>query len=458
MKDILIIGGGISGLALAWKLKQSLDGAARIRVFEARPRGGGTLWTERAGGYTLETGANGFLNREPTARLCQELGLADELVAANSSARHRYLFLGEKLRALPDGPLGLLGSGILSTTGKLKLLAEHWAKASVSADESVHEFGCRRLGKEATETLLDAAVTGIHAGDIRKLSFRASFPRLAKMEQDSGSLTRALLLPKRGSGTDPSLANTDSSRRRLHLATLTGGMGTLVVRLLDKLAENVQLDRSVVSLTREASDWRVVGAELDEQFDIVALTCPGFAQARMLASLDAELSREIDEIQYNSAVVCTLGYSTDSLPRVPTGFGYLAPAGLGRPVLGVVFSSAVFPQQAPTGHFQFRAILGGSLRPDVVSWSDQEIVDAVRQDLRLTLDVHAPPSFEWICRWPRAIPQYTVGHLARLERIQSLGQRHPGLILGGSAYRGVGLNDCIVDAEKLTRQIRNLLS
>jgi oxygen-dependent protoporphyrinogen oxidase len=375
------------------------------------------------------------------------LGLESELLRANRSARRRYVFLGDRLRALPRGPLGLLASGILSARGKAKLLSEPWAKPRAIADESVHEFGCRRLGKEATETLLDAAATGIHAGDIRKLSLRACFPRIAKMEVDSGSLTRAILWPSRR----------DEQPRRLRLTTLQGGMESLVVRLAERLQEGVELDRPVLSLKRNELGWKVVTHGGEDSFDVVALTCPAYEQARLLASLDEELSREIGNIEHNSAVVCTLGYSLDDLPRVPTGFGYLAPAGLGRPVLGVIFSSAVFPQQAPTGHFQFRAILGGSRRPDVIDWTDAAIVDALRKDLLATLGIEAPPAFEWIYRWPKAIPQYHVGHLDRLERIEKLRMKYPGLILGGSGYRGAGVNDCIVDAELLSEGIRAIM-
>lgn len=446
------MGAGISGLALAWRLKQHCSGAARIRLVEAKSRVGGTLWTDRAGGYRLETGPSSFLGRAATLRLCRELGLESDLRFADPTARDRYVFLGDHLRRLPRGPVGLLTSGLLGLRGKARLLAEHWAKPGSSSDETVYEFGCRRLGREATENLLDAVVTGIYAGDSRRLSLRACFPRLAKMELESGSLTRALLQRKRDEG-----ATGSEGVGILRLATIDGGMGALVLRLHEKLEDHVELDRRVASLEAGPDGWRVAGEGWEGRFDVVALTCPAHEQQQILSTVDGELAREIGQIEYNSVVVCVLGYSTSDLARVPRGFGYLAPAGLGRAVLGVIFSSAVFPNQAPTGSFQFRAILGGSRRPDVVDWSDEAVVETVRGDLECTLGIRVPPSFHWIWRWPKAIPQYHAGHLARLERIESRRLAHPGLVLGGNAYRGAGVNDCIADAERLAIAVRDYL-
>ena len=178
---------------------------------------------------------------------------------------------------------------------------------------------------------------------------------------------------------------------------------------------------------------------------------------QLTQSFDDQLSEQIGGIPYASATVAVLGYPVSSLPEVPQGFGYLAPARLGRPVLGVIYSSSLFPGQAPPEHVQFRAILGGWKRPEVVQWSDKDIISAVRQDLQATLGIVVEPTFRWIHRWPKAIPQYHVGHLERLKRIELRRAHHPGLFLGGNVYRGVALNDCIADAELTACQVQDFL-
>jgi len=462
---IAIIGAGISGLATAWHLQQMFGDAAEIQVLEKNSHVGGTAWTEHRDGYLLERGPNGFLdNRESTLRLCDAIGLTNRLVRANPSSGSRFIFLGDHLRALPSSLFSFLTSDLLSVKGKLRVACERFiAPKRDDADESIYQFGCRRIGKEATEAFLDAFVTGILAGDSRALSLPASFPRMREMESKYGGLFRAMgqLAKERRAASKISGEKQESTpvgSPRGHLTTIAGGMGILLTTLASRLNRPPVLNAPVDRIARTANQrWHVHHAQGIADVDAIVLSSPGQTQSQLMKPIDAGLSREIEEIAYASATVVVLGFPIEKLKKVPQGFGYLAPARLGRPVLGVIFSNSIFPDQSPAGHVQFRAILGGSKRPDVVDWPDEQIIDAVRQDLRTTLGIDADPSFRWVHRWPRAIPQYHLGHLERLQRIERRRLQQPGLFLGGNLYRGVALNDCIVDAEKIASSVRDFV-
>ncbi|MBX9655915.1 protoporphyrinogen oxidase [bacterium] len=463
---IAVVGAGISGLATAWNLQQILPPDSDITVFERSSHVGGTAWTEHSEGYLLERGPNGFLdNRESTLRLCDSIGLTDRLVRANPSSNTRFIFLGDHLRALPASLMSFLTSDLLSWKGKLRVAWERFIRPKLDGgDESIYDFGCRRIGKEATEALLDAFVTGILAGESRQLSLPASFPRMREMEMKYGGLFRAMnqLAKERKANAKKLDQNQEPApigSPRGHLTTIAGGMGVLLTTLASRLNRPPILNTAVDRIERASHQrWHVHHDQRVTEVDAVILSSPGQTQAQLLRPIDPELSREIEGIAYAPATVVVLGFPVAKFTKVPQGFGYLAPARLGRPVLGVIFSSSIFPHQSPEGYVQFRAILGGSKRPDVVDWSDDQIVAAVRDDLRITLRIEAEPSFRWIHRWPRAIPQYHLGHLDRLQRIEERRRQHPGLFLGGNLYRGVALNDCIVDAEKTAASVRDFIA
>ena len=458
-KRVAIVGGGLAGLATAFGLCQR--GVTDLLVCDA---GGGKLATARVDGVLCEGGPNGFLDNKPsTLDLCDQLGLTGELVRADESAARRFVFLGDRLRELPASPGAFLRSDLLSVRGRLRVLAEPWVRGRPSnvpvgdagfADESVYDFGVRRIGREATEKLLDTLVTGIHAGDPKLLSLPACFPRLAELEREHGSLIRA---QKRLAKERKRLAAEGITELPPGRGTLTApreGMGRICQRLREWLAEHpdVKFAGAAERLVR-GERWTVAAGAHAWQTAAVVLACPAYAAAPLLRTAALpELAEEAAAIRNAPATVAVVSYHRADLPRPPNGFGYLAPQRLGRPVLGVIWSSCVMPGQAPEDRFAFRAILGGWNRPDVADWNDAAVVDAVRQDLRTTLNIAAEPATAWIRRWPRAIPQYHVGHLGRLARIESLLNAVPGLHLTGNSYRGVAVNDVTADADRTADQ------
>lgn len=460
--SIVVVGGGISGLSIAWYLRRALPETPLV-VLESNTRPGGKVWTDRSKGYLIESGPNGFLdNKTSTIELCQSLDIAHQLVAADEHAAHRFIFLGDRLRELPTSPGRFLTSDLLSLRGKLRAIWEHFTPPKLTqGDESIQQFGARRFGHEATDVLLDAMVTGIYAGDPGLLSLPACFPKLAEMERQFGGIIRGqmAMAKQKPSETTP---GSPAVKRTLGGTLLAprAGMGAIIEALEEKLKGNLLLSKPARAIERVGEGkWRVRGDGAEEwPAEAVILACPADFQASLLQSVDANLAKDVGKVSYAAAVVAGVGYPIDAIPEFPLGFGYIAPERLNRPVLGVIWSSSVFSEQAPPGFYQFRAILGGWRRADVANWDDDAILRAVREDLRIALGITASPDHSTIVRWPKGIPQYQIGHLERIRRIGERAANYPGLFLGGNSYRGVSINDCTQDAEAIGKAVVKYLN
>jgi oxygen-dependent protoporphyrinogen oxidase len=493
-RRFVIVGGGISGLATARHLEALADErglAIDVTLLEAGARVGGLIGTRLDGHWRLETGPNGFLDgRAATLRTVRLAGLADaDLVRADESMKRRFLFLGDRLREFPRSFAALVASDLLSWRGKLRLLAEPFIRRGGFPEESIAAFGRRRLGREASERLLEAAVTGILAGDTERLSLAAAFPRLADLERRHrslllGQLVRSLFPPKperspyrRGPLSLARATELGGSRGLGKLTAPAGGMRVMVDRLAESLRRppiaGVRVRELVPESTRRrqriATDlrgeppgpdadikapWLVRGAGNDAwPADDVIVATPAAEAARLLEPLDSELAQLVGGIETVPALVVGLGYRCTDLPVEPRGFGWIAPGKLGRAVLGVIWSSAIFPEQAPEGCFHFRAILGGQRHPELLGLADDELIRLTRDELRLTLRVTADPIRAEVIRWPAAIPQYRPDHLHRLNRIDARLAGLPGLHLTGASYRGVAVNDCCEQGERLASRL-----
>lgn len=457
------MGGGVSGLATAFYIRRLAAEAASaidVTVLESESRPGGRVWTNRVDGFQIESGANGFLdNNRATIELCANLELDDELITANESSRARYVFWNDRLHEVPTGPRSLWRSQLLSARGKLRLLAERLVPRRRDAgDESVHAFAVRRFGREAAEVLVDAMVTGIHAGDAQLLSLPAAFPRMAQLEREYGSLFRAMPRVRRLRMAEARAAGRPlppggSPGGQLH--SLRGGMGRLIERLAESCGRRLSTGTAVraIEFTHERQ-WSVRGDGRDYwAADALVLACPSFVQARLIEPIDPALAAELDRIAYNSVVVVGLGFRNSELPRSLDGFGYLTPQRTRRDVLGVLWSSSIFGNRAPDGAVLLQCMCGGWNRPEIVGWPDARVLESVRRDLAETLGISATPIVQHIHRWPQAIPQYQLGHLQRVSRIEQLRQRHAGLFLTGNCLRGVAVNDCTAEARRCAAEV-----
>jgi oxygen-dependent protoporphyrinogen oxidase len=459
VKKIVIIGGGISGLATAWLLREKGRAAGKeleITLLEKEERPGGKIWSIKSDGYICEWGPNGFLDSKPqTLDLCRALGVEQNLHRSNDNARKRFIYSGGQLHQLPDGAPAFLKSRLISWPGKLRLALEPtpFIKASpAGVDETLAAFGRRRLGGEALDKLIAPMVSGIFAGDPETMSLVSCFPRIAELEREYGGLIRAMIMLAKKKKRDQEAGKVVSSAAGPGgvLTSFREGIQSLPDALATSLGDIVRPGSPVISVGKGGAAPYLVkcsdGSELEA--DLVIVASPAFAAAEMLAALDSGIAGKLRQIPYASMTVICFGYSRGQIARSLDGFGYLIPKKEGLSTLGTLWDSSMFENRAPEGKVLLRSMMGGACFPEYVKLSDDEVVARVRKDLSLTMGIDAAPEFVRIFRHPQAIPQYTVGHGARLQTLAEALRTYPGLILTGNSYRGIGLNDCVAAAER----------
>ncbi|MBS0211406.1 MAG: protoporphyrinogen oxidase [Planctomycetes bacterium] len=455
-----MIGGGISGLAAAYHLGERHP-AVQVTLFEASPRLGGVLQTDRRDGYLLERSADNFITNVPWARdLCERLGLGNELIGTSAVDRRVYVVHRGKLRAIPEGFMLLapqrlwpiITTPVLSLPGKLRMLAEAFVpRRSSDDDESLQAFAVRRLGKEAFEQLVQPLVGGIYTADSSKLSLAATLPRFIEMEQQHGSLIRAALKQRKAEQA----SEKGSGARYGLFMTPRGGVQALIDALAAKLsAVNIHTGTPVERLERVENRWRIAtGAGDPQEFDGLIVSVSAVQAGKLLAAIDHELGATLREIPYAGSAVVLLGYRQSQFARPIEGFGVVVPEVERREVLSISFSSQKYPDRAPPGCVLLRVFFGGAARPDQLTWADARLVDAARRELGDLLGVTGEPELVEVARWPHHMPQYHVGHLDRVATIERRAAEQPHLALCGSAYRGVGIPNCIHSAQQAAEQV-----
>jgi len=452
---IVVVGGGISGLATAYALHERSRDANQsndIVVLEAGEAIGGTIATTPSNGFLCEGGPNGFLDSKPhTLALIRRLGLSEQVLTSSDAARRRFVMIKGRLHELPTTPGAFLRSGLLTLGGRLRVLGERWVGRATDVDETVAAFARRRLGTQVAQRLIDPFVSGVFAGDPELLSLRVTFPRLHELETEFGSLIRASSKLRKKRGPQEGGAAGPGGR----LTSFSEGMGTLTKALAQALAPNVHCNSPVVSLSRENDRWAVVtAAGASESADCVILAIPAYRAAALLAPLDKALSEPLNSIPYASVAVVALGFHRDAVQHPLDGFGFLIPHQESRKILGCLWTSSVFPgRRAPDNHVLLRSMVGGARAGERVALDDASMVALVRAELDTVLGLEGDPALVHVRRYDRAIPQYTVGHLDRVEALEQACSQWPGLFVTGNAFRGVGINDCTREAEELADRL-----
>jgi len=457
--SIAVIGGGIAGLTTAYEIlerSQRQERGVDVLCLEASDRPGGNIRSTREDGFLYEWAANGFLDNAPaTVTLVRRLGLEDRVLKAQEAAEKRFIFRKGRLREVPMTPPAFLTSGILSLPGKLRLMLEPVIPSRRSdAEESVFDFASRRIGPEAASVLVDAMVSGIYAGNVKRLSLEGTFPKMRAMERDHGTLFRAMLAKRKEAAASGKTAGGPSGPGG-RLTSFKDGLQELVDTLGRAVGPNLKLSTPVTRLSSMGlRGFRInprEGKPLD--VDAVVLACPAWTAAGMVESVDRELSRTLGSIPSASLSVVHLGFRLKDLGRDLDGFGFLVPRGQGPRVLGVLWASSIFEQRAPDDSVLLTAMIGGAHDPGTLDLDDGSLLGVVRDDLRKTMGVAADPCFMRVVRHPRGIPQYDLGHMQRLATIDERLGDLPGLWLAGNSYRGIAINACVEEAPRIAESV-----
>jgi oxygen-dependent protoporphyrinogen oxidase len=459
MKRVAIVGGGIAGLAVAYALRsRSAPGEIDVTLYEKGDRCGGNLRSERINGFLCEWAANGFLdNSPPTLDLARAVGLEPSVLRSNDSARRRFIFRDRRLHAIPGGPLAFARSGMLSWRGKLRVMGEPFARSRPPVDESIHEFAARRIGREAAEIMIDSMVSGIFAGDARRLSLKACFPKMWDMETQYGGLVRALVAKQWSRRRERRSGSVAIGAPAGTLTSFREGTEALPRALVASLADSVCLEALATRL--DFANGRLQLSVRDRGVcpaDAVVLAGPALQSAVLVASLDEHLAHHLADIETAPIVVVCLGYDAAGVERergALDGFGFLIPRVEGRRALGVLWDSSIFPNRAPEGAALIRVMLGGARDRGALNLSDADVLNVVRSDVRETMGLARPPDFVKIIRHRVGIPQCTIGHLDRLAEIEDRLSRIPGLYLAGNSYYGPSINACIAEAGPLADRV-----
>jgi protoporphyrinogen/coproporphyrinogen III oxidase len=468
-RKIVVIGGGITGLAAAFRLSE-LHTACRVLLLEADSRTGGVLRSETHGAYLAEYGPDMFSTADPWAmQLCQRLGLDQELVNTDERFRRALIVKRGRLLAIPEGfvllqprkLLPLLLSPLLSLRGRLRLLAEPFIVARRDTrDESLAAFAIRRFGREAFERMIQPLVGSIYTADAHQLSMRATMSRFVALEQQHGSLIRAALAARKSSSSNQTQENNRSAsgaRYGMFVAPRLG-MQQLVDTLSARLHDCLRLNHRVTSLEqRPGGGWRVAWQSPDgraeaSECDAVIVATPARVAARLLR-WRPELAEMLEGIPQASSAVALLGYEKKQISHPLDAFGFVVPICERRNVLAASFASVKFPGRAPENRVLIRVFVGGACQPHLLEQPDETILAMAHQELKELLGIDGSPDLSRLIRWNEAMPQYHVGHLDRVERIEQAVARLPNLALAGNAYQGVGIPFCVHSGERAAESI-----
>ena len=440
--DVLIVGGGIAGLATAYELHRRGIG---FRLLERADRTGGVILSERVDGFTFDAGPDALLIQKPAAiALCKELGLGDRLFPT-SEPRAAFILRGHTLHPLPESSVlgiprnvsALAATRLFSIAGKARMAAELFIRPRTdgATDESIASFIGRRFGAEAVTYLAEPLLAGIHAGDVNRLSMRALFPRFLEAERKHGSVLRAfrqIRQPKSSNGA---------------FMSLPGGLEEIVDALMRSLpGGSISLNAPVASIDRD-TDF-LVTLESGQRFSARAVVCcaPAYVASALLGRVDGELARLCGTIPYASSATVTLAYRREDVEHPLRGSGFVVPRVEGTTIMAGSWISSKWRMRAPEGRVLLRTFIGGARDPKAMERGDDDLVATSHAEMASLLGIRGAPLFSRLHRWNRANAQHDVGHLETIAAIERRLSSVPGLFVTGSGFRGVGVPDCVADA------------
>lgn len=435
-----IVGAGLSGLSTAFYARRAQPGA-EVVVYEADDRAGGALRTVEVQGFRFEWGGNGFLTNKPDCLgLLKDSGGEHLLLPSSDLARKRYIYT-DRLMRMPDSPGLFARSPIMSPLAKLRMLGELVVPPRRDGvDETLREFGDRRLGAGFTNVFLDAMSAGIYGSTPDRISVKAAFPLIVALEREHGGLFRGMLA-KRKKEAGPGGVLTSTVR----------GVSTMIEHVAAQGGASIRCRDPVDAVERVGSHYVIHSASGAREFDRVVVASTSYAAARILRTLDADIARRLAAIEYSPIAVVGFGYRNLSHPL--DGFGLLTTSSAKLPVLGVLWDSSIFPDRAPSGAKSLRSMIGGQRSPELVDQDDAGLIATARRGIAMTMGVDQDPDVTFVKRWDRGIPSYAPGHVAAVDALFERVAKFPGLHLNCNAYRGIAMNDCARNSRELAGRI-----
>ncbi|HXT09958.1 MAG TPA: protoporphyrinogen oxidase [Candidatus Angelobacter sp.] len=441
MKSVAIIGAGITGLTAAFYLKCR---GIPVTVYEASGRVGGVIQSLRNDGYLAEFGPNTLLETSAKiSELVRDAGLQSRRLDADPKAEARYVVRCKRPMAMPSSPVGFLATKLFTLKAKLAVLREPFVPARRDGvEESIAEFVVRRFNREFLDHAVDALVSGIYAGDPRKLSVTHAFPKLKALEDNYGSMIKGQIF-----GARERKKRREVAKDRAPKFSFDEGLQVLPDTLAGQLGNSVKLNTSVLKLTQTAGGWVVVvsgsESEVEHSAVIYAGTAFKLAQLKIESKSTIELA-PFSEIRYPPVASVVLGFRREDVAHPCQGFGMLIPKIEGFKILGTIFSSSLFPNRAPAGHLTLTSYIGGERYPELASLPPEKLYELACEDLRVLLGVRGEPTFRHCMVYSRAIPQYNVGYGRYRALMSDIEAKAPGLFLAGHYRDGISLSDSIV--------------
>lgn len=450
MAKVIICGAGISGLSTAHWLKSL---GHEVIIFEAADRAGGVIQTLQQDGYLFEKGPNSFLDNVPEVfELCHALRLENQILKQSMRGNKRYIYLNGELQEVPTGPGALMKTTLLSSSAKRGLLFEAFRSANYSKeDESCASFIRRRAGTEVYENMFTPFVSGVYAADPEQLSVQASFPMLYDLERQHGSLSKGMLakaLSRKKSPPKP---------RAKNICSFIHGMQTLTDALVKSLRDVLRLNCPITRILPQGNSIEIESNWIKEHADAIVLTAPANTASNLLRELLPNTSAYFQTIPYNRMTVLGLGYKRERIKHPCDGFGFLVPRKQDIRILGSIWGSSLFAGRAPGGEKAFSVFIGGGLDKEAFNLSDDELFDLAKQDLFRAIGAEGEPVVKHIFRWERAIPQYPIGHVQKIEEMNNALKAIPSLFLTGNFIQGISVNDCIANGKKTALRVHESL-
>jgi oxygen-dependent protoporphyrinogen oxidase len=468
MKRVVIIGGGIAGLATAYYLQTRGQGRVPYTLLERAPVLGGKIVSAREKGFVVEGGPDSFITQKTHAlELCRELGLQSDLIGTNDAARQVFVWSRGKLHPMPEGVMLIiptkitpfLRSPLLSWRGKMRMGMDAFIPAKRDGqDESLAHFVRRRLGNEALDKIAEPMIAGIYVADAEYLSLSSTFPRFLDMEKKYGSLLRGVLAQKRAAAHTRGATGSGNGKAPVSMfMTLRHGVQQLTDAMIAQCdARALRVNQRVVRVQRVGDAYAIGlddGARLDA--DAVVFATPSYITAELVREWDSELAAQLARIRYVSTATVSLGYNRAEVAHPLKGFGFVVPRSEQRKILACTWSSTKFNFRAPDEHVLLRVFIGGAHNEALAEQEEATLIQLARDELRVMLGIAAEPVIAQVYRWHQANPQYEVGHQTRVAAIEQRAAQHENLYLVGSAYHGVGIPDCIADGARVTQTILN---